>query len=541
MAIISLENVAATASITIQLIKDYSMYESEIISSNGTIFQSTDTDTTLTLRVFKGVEDITNKITDIEWSRYYFENEELKEDVYWKENKYNEKRIVLYKEEIEGKSIIQASCYSMIEGNRELVSTARLTVIKISDVYVSDVTPIDPSDKMMWMDTKVSPPVLKIWDDELKIWISSGTDIPIVKNFIRNSNFWTTISDYYNIEYPNYINTPVITVYQNKNWATLSSKNQNTAGGGISQEIQYPIITNSSYIFSFIAFRENNNSYDGTNISIKIYSINKDGQRTALIDTTKQVNTSITSISVPFTTSNDTEKISVYIGTQNRKKCLFYISELSLYNSSVYYPWEACPDDVNNQMNIKLDNNRLSVFNTLTDNNAYKAIYESNNQYYIRSEYITPAVAKQDDFAALQTEVSTLKSTHTTDKNAINTNITNLQTRLSTLETTHSSDKNTMSTNISNLQTKLSTLETTHANDKKNTNNSIQTLQDKDTSIEKSIKTLQSLHESDITTLDGLIQALQTKITSLEKRIEELEKGSSEAPKPPEPTDPDTE
>ena len=80
MAIIKLENIAATASITIQLIKDYSMYTSEIISSNGTIFQSTDTSTTLTLKIYKGIEDITNKITDIEWSRFYFNNDELVED-----------------------------------------------------------------------------------------------------------------------------------------------------------------------------------------------------------------------------------------------------------------------------------------------------------------------------------------------------------------------------------------------------------------------------------------------------------------------------
>ena len=78
MANIKLDNVAATASITIQLIKDYSMYTSEIISSNGTLFQSTDTDTTLTLRIYKGIEDITNKITDIVWTKFYFDNDELK-------------------------------------------------------------------------------------------------------------------------------------------------------------------------------------------------------------------------------------------------------------------------------------------------------------------------------------------------------------------------------------------------------------------------------------------------------------------------------
>ena len=77
MATIKLDNIAATASITLQLVKDYSMYDSEIISSNGTIFQSTDTNTVLSLRIYKGVEDITNKITDIEWTRFYFNGDEL--------------------------------------------------------------------------------------------------------------------------------------------------------------------------------------------------------------------------------------------------------------------------------------------------------------------------------------------------------------------------------------------------------------------------------------------------------------------------------
>ena len=199
MAIINLENIAATASITIQLIKDYSMYDSEIISSNGTIFQSTDTSTTLTFKVYKGIEDISDKIVDIEWSRFYFNNDELEEDTSWGSDKKNRPRVVLNKDNIEEKSIIQASGYSMIEGRRELVTTARITIIKISDIYISDITPINPSDKMMWMDTNLVPPTLKIWSDELGYWMTSGMEIPVIKNLIRNSNFWTNIDEYYEI------------------------------------------------------------------------------------------------------------------------------------------------------------------------------------------------------------------------------------------------------------------------------------------------------------------------------------------------------
>ena len=238
MAIIKLENIAATASITIQLIKDYSMYTSEIISSNGAIFQSTDTSTTLTLKIYKGIEDITNKITDIEWSRFYFNNDELVEDRNWGKDKKNKQKIILYKDEIEEKSIIQASGFSSIEGSRELVTTARITIIKISDIYISDIMPVNPSDKMMWMDTNKTPPTLKIWSGELGYWMSSGIDVPIVKNLKKNSNFWAPVDDYYTIENSNQIQTPVRISYQNKQWLKLESKNTNGQSGGVYQDIQ---------------------------------------------------------------------------------------------------------------------------------------------------------------------------------------------------------------------------------------------------------------------------------------------------------------
>ena len=430
MAVINLENIAATASITIQLIKDYSMYESEIISSNGTIFQSTDTDTTLTFRAYKGVEEVTDKMASIEWSKFYFNNDELQEDPYWGTNKRNQKKVVLNKDDIEGKSIIQASGYAMIDGNRELVTTARITMIKISDIYISDITPIDPSDKMMWMDTNSTPPTLKIWSDDLGYWISSGMDVPIVKNLIRNSNFWDAIDNYYTITNPSYINTPTRTSYINKQWITLKSKNGNSESGGITQEIQYPIIANSNYIFSFIGYREAASGYNGRYTTVRIISVDGKNKTTDIINTTYELSTDISTIEVPFTTLNNTEKIQIYLGTQRRSYCYFYMTELSLYNSSVYYPWELCPEDVDKQINTKLDNNRTSVFNTLTDNNKYKAIYESEGQYYIRSEYIVPEIVTKAEFKSVSDSIKQFTDTISIMQNDINV----LQERLSISE-----------------------------------------------------------------------------------------------------------
>lgn len=435
MAIINLENIAATASITIQLIKDYSMYDSEIISSNGTIFQSTDTSTTLTLKVYKGIEDISDKIVDIKWSRFYFENDELEEDIEWGSDKDNKSRVVLNKDDIEEKSIIQASGYSTIEGRRELVTTARITIIKISDIYISDITPVNPSDKMMWMDTNLVPPALKIWSDELGYWMTSGMDVPVIKNLIRNSNFWTGINEYYDIYNSSYINEPVRTYNQNKQWLTLRSKNNNSRSGGVYQEIQYPIVPNSNYMFSFIGYRES--GYNGTDISIRIASINDRGVSTDIVNINKPLTFNIQTIEVPFTTNNDTTKIIIYLCTQDRSHSSFLVTELSLYNTSVYYPWELCPEDIDKQMNTKLDNSRLSVFDTLMDNGNYKAIYESGKQYYIRSEYITPAVAAASDLATLQNTVIQLSTQLTALQNSYTTlqsNYSSLLNRLATLE-----------------------------------------------------------------------------------------------------------
>ena len=435
MAIINLENIAATASITIQLIKDYSMYDSEIISSNGTIFQSTDTSTTLTFKVYKGIEDISDKIVDIKWSRFYFENDELEEDIKWGSDKDNKPRVVLNKDDIEEKSIIQASGYSMIEGRRELVTTARITIIKISDIYISDITPINPSDKMMWMDTNLVPPALKIWNDKLGYWTTSGMDVPVIKNLIRNSNFWTDINEYYDIYNNSHINEPVRTYNQNKQWLTLRSKNYNSRSGGVYQEIQYPIVPNSNYMFSFIGYRES--GYNGTAISIRIVSIDDKGVSTDIVNINEPLTFNIQTIEVPFTTNNDTTKIIIYLCTQDKSYSSFFVTELSLYNTSVYYPWELCPEDIDKQMNTKLDNSRLSVFDTLMDNGNYKAIYESGNQYYIRSEYITPAVAAASDLATLRntvaqlsTQLNTLQSHYTT----LQSNYNSLLNRVAALE-----------------------------------------------------------------------------------------------------------
>jgi tRNA U34 5-carboxymethylaminomethyl modifying GTPase MnmE/TrmE len=146
-----------------------------------------------------------------------------------------------------------------------------------------------------------------------------------------------------------------------------------------------------------------------------------------------------------------------------------YVTELSLYNSSVYYPWELCPEDIDKQMNTKLDNSRLSVFNTLMDNGNFKAIYESENQYYIRSEYITPEVATASAVQELQKTITNMQNTITQSQNAItqlqnaNTQLQNantqLQNTITQLQTKHTNEINAINLELTNIKNRLTALE----------------------------------------------------------------------------------
>ena len=128
-------------------------------------------------------------------------------------------------------------------------------------------------------------------------------------------------------------------------------------------------------------------------------------------------------------------------------------------------PWELCPEDVDKQMGTKLDNNRTSVFNTLMDNGNYKALYESNNQYYIRAEYITPELATQADLETLKqtvtqlsTKLTTLQNNYTTLQNSYTT-LNNSYTTLNTRYTTLNNSYTTLNTRYTNLQNSYTSLE----------------------------------------------------------------------------------
>ena len=71
----------------------------------------------------------------------------------------------------------------------------------------------------------------------------------------------------------------------------------------------------------------------------------------------------------------------------------FYVTELSLYNTDHPYPWELAPEDVQYQLENKLDNDHDAVFNALTKNGTMEGIYvdideNGNEHFYFNGTHI---------------------------------------------------------------------------------------------------------------------------------------------------------
>ena len=391
-----LPNSIASATITLYRISEVSIYKSDLISSNGTIFHPYDLETTLSFTIFKESQDITSEFYDIVWTRYSYDSDQFLEDIGWGEQYKGSRNITIHKNDFQEKCVIQVDAYTVLDGKRTCVASSRITLIDINELYSSEIPPENPRDGQMWVDTSSETPIIYSWNDASKRWVSVGKTVPVVRNLIRNSNFWKLNSDYFQIENDLCLRNLVTTNTFEKIWLRLKS-NKITDGqsitAGIYQTTTYPIVKNSNYTLSFLAYRLNDVEYTGERIYVKAFSINDLGESSEIGTYLLPVNTSYGRIDCTFCTLNDTASIKVIIGVEPMKMCDFYITEISLYNTDTSYPWELAPEDLQEQIDNKLENDQMSVFNALTKNGTMEGIFmnvdeEGNEHYYFNASHI---------------------------------------------------------------------------------------------------------------------------------------------------------
>ena len=251
-----LSNNVTSATITLYKIDEVSLYSAEIISSNGNIFHPYDLNTTLLFKIFQNSKDITSEFVDIAWTRISFDKNVVLEDKSWGEKYKGLNTIDINKNDFQEKCVIQADAYTVLDGKRTCVASARITLVDVNELYTDSLPPENPIDGQIWVDTSGNTPMIYSWNDSLKRWITVGKTTPTVRNLIRNSNFWTLNSDYYLIENDSCLMNPIVHTAFNKTWLRLKSviktDNESTTAG-IMQTTSFPIVKNSDYTFSLLA------------------------------------------------------------------------------------------------------------------------------------------------------------------------------------------------------------------------------------------------------------------------------------------------
>lgn len=374
-----LSNKVTSATITLHKINEVSIYNAELISTNGNIFHPYDINTDLIFKIFNNTKDITSEFKDIIWTRVSYDKNAILEDKQWSKKHEGLTTISISKNDFQEKCLIQADAYTVINGKRTCVASARITLLDVNELYSGEVPPENPVDGQIWVDTGGSTPMIYSWNDSTKQWISVGKTDPVVRNLIRNSNFWTLNSDYFNIENDFYLLNPIVKQTFNKNWIRLKSntptENENTTTG-ISQITDYPIVKDSFYTFSFLAYCVNDIEYESIVAHIKIISIDDQGINVELLsEITTMSNENYERKDFTFKTLKNTKHIKVIVSIVPKTMSEFYITELSLYNTDKIYPWEMAPEDIQCQLENKLNNDHESVFNALTKNGTMEGIY----------------------------------------------------------------------------------------------------------------------------------------------------------------------
>ena len=75
-----LSNKVTSATITLHKINEVSIYNAELISTNGNIFHPYDINTDLIFKIFNNTKDITSEFKDIIWTRVSYDKNAILEE-----------------------------------------------------------------------------------------------------------------------------------------------------------------------------------------------------------------------------------------------------------------------------------------------------------------------------------------------------------------------------------------------------------------------------------------------------------------------------
>ena len=373
---------------TIQIIEDVALYKAQLFSSNGNIFSSSDKSSEVYVRVYKGLDDITAKFSDIVWKRFTANSENIEEDLIWGDQHAGKTDIIITKDDIREKANIQVEIYSIVNGERVLVAADFITFIDINDMQGSNTPPENPKHGDLWLDTSVTPPRLMMWDSNLGMWIEVAIAGKDRRNLIRHSNFYRK-----NFDYWTNVNDAALEIesMSSKKWARIKSNAIKNDYCGISQTVNAN--AKGQYSFQMLSEIYIQSAHPNGDVLVAFYSINSSDIKTLIKEETFDIKTEAKVFTSTFSTLVDTSKIEVIISGQENATFDFVVTNIKLENHPIPTEWELAIEDMQDALDQKVGNTPEEVFESLTDGGRMQGIYidideHGQKNYYISGRYI---------------------------------------------------------------------------------------------------------------------------------------------------------
>lgn len=382
------KDVLTRASMTIQLIDDIVLYKAQLFSTNGNILSSSEQDTTVSVVVFKGTENITQRFTDIVWSRFSADNGLYQEDLKWGEQHKGKTTINVTRNDINEKANIQVAVYEIINGERSLVASDFISFVDINDIKGSNTPPSNPKDGDLWLNTNSFPPKLMVWSSQLGEWAEMIVAGEERRNWLRNSNFYGS-----NFKYWTNIGSPITSIEQmsGKKWARIRSNAATNSYCGISQTIEAK--SSTKYAFQMLSKVYAHAANPNGKAVVAFYSINDNNQKTLIQEKNINITLDVATHTTTFTSLTNTKKIEVVVSGQKQATFDFVTTNLKLEANSAPTTWEIAIEDIEDALNEKVNNSPEEIFNSLTDGGKRQGIYidtdsNGNKHYYFSGQYI---------------------------------------------------------------------------------------------------------------------------------------------------------
>lgn len=384
----------ARANVTIELFEDNERYEATVVSTNGVILQPYDSSTTLIGSVLKNGVDITSEIKNVRWTKWNPTADNLVECPEWNEKRIGYKVIEVKKDDVDNKSIFSFEAYN---DNGDLLCTASISIIDINDLLVSTKEPENPYIGQLWVDDSKSPANLYVWNGYK--WVLAGAVGAVVKNLILNSSF-TFNFDYWDIVGETKLSfTPYAFDYSGKRYLKLRSDVKIDTKRGISQTITDGVHPASEYSYQMLYFSDEESQAYSKNIFLTIFSVDKDGEETAVYEKVLTASRDIKRVYARFNSLENTVAIRIEICGENNYRYHFNFTEAALYNTHQDYPWTINPQD------LKMYADHLTqedLWNILSCNGTIQGIFSRINpetgqlEYYINASFIQAGKMKAE-------------------------------------------------------------------------------------------------------------------------------------------------